>query len=186
MIRRPWTEAEKRIVVQGFWGRAAIAIEPLLGAVVFLGLAVGMALKAVHDSRELVDAMCIGGIFALACVSFLIYAVCLMLGPFRALLSTSQPIFIVDGYVRSRPPDERASDECSGFVAVLTADSQVACEWPAHGDHPLETSVHPAHVEFSEYGGIHKIDGQSTGVLPSFMPALSVGVNSPQPPRLKD
>jgi hypothetical protein len=35
----------------------------------------------------------------------------------------------------------------------------------------------PAHVEFSHYGGIHRIDGRSTGVLPARLPALGIGAS---------
>jgi len=35
----------------------------------------------------------------------------------------------------------------------------------------------PAHVEFSEYGGIHKVDGKSTGVLPDEIPTLAIGIS---------
>jgi len=33
----------------------------------------------------------------------------------------------------------------------------------------------PAHVEFTEYGGVLRIDGRSTGVLPDDIPALGIG-----------
>jgi hypothetical protein len=35
----------------------------------------------------------------------------------------------------------------------------------------------PALCEFSEYGGLHKIDGKSTGVLPEEIPVMAVGIN---------
>ena len=35
----------------------------------------------------------------------------------------------------------------------------------------------PAMCEFSEYGGVHKIDGKSTGVLPDDIPIFAVGMN---------
>ena len=34
----------------------------------------------------------------------------------------------------------------------------------------------PAMAEFSEFGGIHKIDGKSTGVLPDEVPVLAIGI----------
>lgn len=185
LVRRSWTEEEKRVVVRGFWGRAAIAIEPALAGIVFFGLTIGMGIRAWHDPGDM-GTICIGGIFALAFLGFVAYAMCLMLAPMRALRSTRQPIFIVDGYLEARPPENGASEDSIGWVAVLTANSEIACEWPAHGDEPLQPALHPAHIEFSEYGGIHKIDGQSTGVLPLDIPALGIGANSPRPPKLGD
>ncbi len=186
LIRRPWTSEERNIVVQGFWGRAAIAIEPALGSLVFLVLTVGMIVRGLRSSDDMLWSVCIAAIFAFGFLGFVAYGIGLMFGPLRALLSTSQPIFIVDGYLRSRPPDARSEEDSNGYLAVLTADSDIAYEWPAHGNTLLETSVHPVHVEFSEYGGIHKIDGKSTGVLPSGMTTLSIGVNSPRIRKLED
>jgi hypothetical protein len=150
-----------------------------LGSIVFLGLAIGMGIRATRVPDESVGAICVGAIFALGFLAFVAYGLVLMLAPWRALRSTSQPIFIVDGYVRYRPPDERSEYGMSGYVAVLTADAAtVACEWPAFGMRPLEENVHPAHVEFSEYGGIHKIDGQNTGALPDEITTLGVGLTA--------
>jgi hypothetical protein len=50
----------------------------------------------------------------------------------------------------------------------------------------LESSVQPVHVEFSEYGGIHKVDGRSTGVLPEGMTTISIGYNSPRIRKIDD
>ena len=157
-----------------------------MGSLVFLMLTVGMIVRGQHTDDGLVWTLCISGIFAVGFLGFVAYGVGLMLGPLRALLSTSQPIFIVDGYLRSRPPDARSEEDSAGYVAVLTADSEIAYEWPAHGEATLEASLFPVHVEFSEYGGIHKVDGKSTGVLPSGMTRLSIGVNSPKITKLED
>jgi hypothetical protein len=186
LIRRPWTPEERHIVVQGFWGRAAIAIEPALGSLVFFALTVGMIVRGLHAPDGMAGPACIAGIFFLGFLGFVAYGIGLMFAPFRALVSTRQPIFIVDGYLRSRPPDARSEEESAGYVAVLTADSDVAYEWSAHGETPLEHSLQPVHVEFSEYGGIHKIDGKSTGVLPAEMTTLSVGLSSPRITKLSD
>lgn len=145
-----------------------------------------MIIRGLHAPDGLVGPLCIAGIFAIGFLGFVAYGIGLMVGPLRALLSTSQPIFIVDGYIRSRPPDAQSNDDSVGYVAVLTADSDVAFEWPAHGEHPLGPSLQAAHVEFSEYGGIHKIDGKSTGVLPDNMTPLSLGMNSPRIPKLEE
>jgi hypothetical protein len=187
LIRRPWTPEERDIVAQGFWGRATIAIEPALGSLVFLVLMIGMILRGLHAPDDgLVWSLCIAAVFSFGFFGFVAYGVGLMIGPLRALMSTSQPIFIVDGYLRSRPPDARSEEDSSGYVAVLTAEEDVAFEWPAHGNTWLEASMHPVHVEFSEYGGIHKVDGRSTGVLPTGMTKLSIGVSSPQIRKLED
>jgi hypothetical protein len=186
LIRRPWTPDERNIVVQGFWGRAAIAIEPALGSLVFLVLMVGMLIRGLRSPDDMVWSICIAAIFSFGFLGFVAYGFGLMIGPLRALLSTSQPIFIVDGYLRSRPPDARSEEDSAGYVAVLTAEEDVAFEWPSHGKTVLEASVHPVHVEFSEYGGIHKIDGRSTGVLPSGMTTLSIGLSSPRIRKLED
>jgi|HubBroStandDraft_1064217.scaffolds.fasta_scaffold276084_2 hypothetical protein len=186
LIRRPWTPEERDIVVQGFWGRVAIAIEPALGALVFLVLMTGMLIRGIRSPDDMLWSLCIASVFAFGFFGFVAYGIGLMIGPLRALLSTSQPIFIVDGYLRSRPPDVRSEEDSPGYVAVLTAESDIAYEWPAHGNTLLEPSVYAVHVEFSEYGGIHKIDGKSTGVLPSGMTTLSIGLNSPRIRKLED
>lgn len=146
-----------------------------------------MLIRGMHTPDDgMLWAICIASIFAIGFFGFVAYGFFLMIGPLRALLSTSQPIFIVDGYLRSRPPDARSEEDSAGYVAVLTPESDIACEWPAHGNTLLETSVYPVHVEFSEYGGIHKVDGKSTGVLPSGMTTLSIGQSSPQIRKLED
>ena len=38
-----------------------------------------------------------------------------------------------------------------------------------------------ARVEYSEYGGIHRIDGRSTGVLPESLPTLGIGATVGMP-----
>ncbi len=147
---------------------------------------IGMFVRGLHSPKDMLWSLCISAIFSFGFLGFVAYGIGLMFGPLRALLSTSQPIFIVDGYLRSRPPDARSEEDSNGYVAVLTAESDIACEWPAQGNTLLETSVHAVHVEFSEYGGIHKIDGKSTGVLPSGMTTLSIGLNSPRIRKLED
>ncbi len=52
----------------------------------------------------------------------------------------------------------------------------MACEWEFFGKKPLEDLAVPAHVEFSAYAGIHKIDGRSTGLLPDTLPTLAIGI----------
>ena len=44
------------------------------------------------------------------------------------------------------------------------------------GDVPLRSMTIPALSEFSEYGGIHRIDGRPTGVLPDRIARFGVGI----------
>jgi hypothetical protein len=172
LIRRAWTRAERRIVLHGFAGRLAIAVEPLLCATVFLALTLALVF---NKNREIII---LAPIFGLGVVAFAIYAICVMVAPVRALVHSFRPIFIVDGYIRYRGRDERSDDWSNGYLAVLTEDGRVACEWPTLGDGDIPAHQRPAMCEFSEYGGVHRIDGVSTGVLPDRIAALGVGGRS--------
>ena len=173
--RRPWTVAERRIVWNGFVGRLLIAIEPVFVGSVFLAFVV--ALFMLH--RDDAPAIVLAPIFALGSIAFAIYAVSLMVEPSRALLSTFDPLLIVDGYVRYRSsPGKPSEPNHTGYIAVLAADGTVLGEWPAYGKFLLPMRIVPAHVEFSHYGGIHRIDGRSTGVLPARLPALGIGAST--------
>jgi hypothetical protein len=101
-----------------------------------------------------------------------------MWNPTRALHQTFRPIFIVDGYVRYRPPDADSPVDSNGYVAVLTDDQRIACEWATLGEIPLRGATVPALTEFSEYGGVHRIDGRPTGVLPDRIARFGVGIIS--------
>lgn len=169
LIRRVWTRAERTIVLQGFFGRLTIAIEPLICGIVFLALTLGMIF---NKNKEIIV---LAPIFGLGVVCFSIYAIAVMMAPVRALFHTMGPIFIVDGYVRYRGRDERSERDSNGYIAVLTEDKRVACEWPTLGEMELPLYTRAALCEFSEYGGVHKIDGRSTGVLPDRVASLGVG-----------
>ena len=57
-----------------------------------------------------------------------------------------------------------------------------AASWPsgrAWATSPFADSVRPAMIEFSFFGGIHRIDGRSTGVLPETLAPMGVGANTP-------
>jgi hypothetical protein len=99
--------------------------------------------------------------------------------PLRALRETAQPIFVVDGYIRTRGPDDLSDRGSTGYVAVLLEDKRIAGEWPTKGEGALPYAVSPAVLEFSEYGGIHSIDGRPTGVLPRSFGNIGVGANRP-------
>ena len=160
-----------------------IAVEPILGSLVFLVLTLGMFVRAVRVPETAMGSWCVGGVFAIGFLGFVAYGIGLMTIPVRALLSTREPIFIVDGYIRTRLRDDSSNDDSPGYIAVLTSDQTVACEWAARANgKPYGAGQRAAHIEFSEYGGIHKIDGQNTGVLPERMTALGIGFSRPGAP----
>jgi hypothetical protein len=78
--------------------------------------------------------------------------------------------------VRYRPPDADSPVDSNGYVAVLTDDGSIACEWATLGEIPLPAHTSPALCEFSEYGGVHSVDGRPTGVLPDTIPKLGIGL----------
>ena len=169
---RPWKRNERRVVLRGFAGRLAIAVEPLLVAVFFTALPIGMF------ARKLETAVFLAPIFGLAAVAFMIYAVILIAPSARAVIETFGHIYIVDGYIRYR---EHQDDDMTAlyYAAVLDANREVLGEWrlakrPTALDQATEW---PALVEFSRTG-ILRIDGHSTGVLPEEMPALGVGASN--------
>ena len=177
LIRRPWRKNERSVVLNGFLGRMCIAIEPLLCGTMFLALTVGMLLVRTDPAHPDEHNMVIlSPIFAVGVVFSAIYAFYLMVTPVRALLHTFRPIYIVDGYVRYRPPDADSPVDSNGYLAVLTEDSHIACEWPTLGPAALREQTIPAHTEFSEYGGVHRIDGRPTGVLPERIARLGVQI----------
>jgi hypothetical protein len=172
LIRRAWTKAERRIVIQGFLGRLVIAIEPAICGAVFLALTLGMVL---NKNKGIII---LAPIFGLGVLAFGFYAFAVMLAPVRALLHTLGPIYIVDGYVRYRGRDAASDEDSNGYIAVMTEDGRVACEWPTLGSVELPNVTRPSLCEFSEYGGVHSIDGRSTGVLPGRIPSFGVGGRS--------
>jgi hypothetical protein len=169
LIKRPWTGAERRIVLHGFFGRLSIAIEPAVGCIVFLGIMIALTF---NKNKEI---LVIEPIFGLGVLAFAAYAIGVMFAPVRALVHSFGPMYIVDGYVRYRGRDARSEHESNGYVAVLTDDRRIACEWSTLGESELPEFTRPAHCEFSEYGGVHRIDGRSTGVLPEHIATLGVG-----------
>jgi len=177
LIRRAWTRSERMVVLHGFFGRLCIAVEPVLCGTVFLVLTIGTLIVRTDpfhpNDRNLVVLSPIFGLGFAACV---VYAIAVMLAPTRALLQTRRPIFIVDGYVRYRPPDDDSAVDSNGYVAVLTEDGNIACEWATVGDVLLADDTLPALCEFSEYGGVHRIDGRPTGVLPDRIARFGVGI----------
>jgi len=177
LIRRAWRRSERLVVIHGFLGRLCIAIEPVLCGTMFLALTIGMFLVRTDPTHPDDHNMVIlSPIFGLGVVACIFYALALMLAPTRALIQTFRPIFIVDGYVRYRGPDAESPVDSNGYVAVLTDDGVLACEWPTLGDVPLRAVTIPALSEFSEYGGIHRIDGRPTGVLPERIARFGVGI----------
>lgn len=174
LVRRAWSEKERRVVWRGLTGRAAIAVEPLAGTVFFSLLTWGVVWRAQHLEPSLIV---LSPIFALGALAFMVYAIAVMVAPIRAYWHTFKPIYRVDGYVRYRGPDLRSEDQATGYVAVLFEDRGLVCEWECFGKTCLPELTLPALVEFSVYGGIHAIDGRSTGILPDGeLPPLAVGI----------
>jgi hypothetical protein len=173
LAMRHWLPHERRVVWHGATGRFVVALEPAVIALLFGVLA--MAIAHVSGTKEHQGYIYFAWVFGLGAVCFTLYAIALLVHPIRALLHTRQPIFIVDGYVRTRAPDQLSDPGSSGYIAVILADRRVACEWPAIGERVLPDDEYPAFMEFSEFGGIHSVDGRGTGVLPDEFPALGVG-----------
>lgn len=173
LVRRPWTAAERHIVWSGVLGRLTIAGEAILGTLVFLFLTWGVYLRARHTEQSLIVLV---PIFALGALGFTFYGIALMVLPIRAFLQTFRPIYIVDGYVRYRGPDAFSGEDATGYVAVLFENRDVACEWEAFGTTLLPDRTIPTLAEFSTYGGIHTIDGKSTGLLVERTTTLNIGM----------
>ena len=157
-------------------GRFFIAIEPAVIAVVFGWFGYWLGTHGRHDATH--DDWVFSIIFIPGAIAFAAYAVALLAGPLRALRQTYEPIFIVDGYIRTRGRDDFSLEGSNGYVAVLTDARQVACEWAARGKAELLFDVRPALLEFSEFGGVHTVDGRNTGVLPDDFPVLGIGASS--------
>jgi hypothetical protein len=178
LIRRPWTRAERRVVLHGFFGRLSIAIEPILCGMVFTAITVGVFFAPrLSAGRVNADIVVIAPVFAFGALACAAWLVGVMFAPVRALAHTLRPIYVVDGYIRYRRRDARSADDTNGYVAVLTEDRAIACEWPTLGEVELPDTQRAALCEFSEYGGVHHIDGRSTGVLPGKISPLGVGIH---------
>jgi hypothetical protein len=180
LAMRRWTPNERRIIVRGLFGRLAIAIEPAIISLLFGGLTVGLLRLAADGNEDHAGLQLLAPIFALGAVAFAVYAIYMVIAPIRALRETYGPIFVVDGYIRTRGRDDFSQRGSNGYVAVLLDDRRVACEWPTIGDGDLPSCTDAALLEFSEFGGIHNIDGKSTGVLPANF--SNIGVRSNKPP----
>jgi hypothetical protein len=175
-VRRRWTPKERRIVWRGLTGRFALAIEPLLGAVFMAALTWGIVYRAQHVPSD-ATLIKIAWIFAIGAIAFGGYFVAVLVAPIVAYLQTFAPIYILDGYVRYREPDDRSRADAAGYAAALFADRCVACEWEWLGKRRLPNVTIAALVEFSVYAGIHKIDGKPTGLLPDEeLPLLAIGI----------
>jgi len=178
LIRRPWTRAERSVVLMGFLGRASIAVEPLICGIVFAIITVGIfAAHRLSPTYVQADIVVIAPVFGLGVVACAFWLAAVMFAPTRALFHTLRPIYVVDGYIRFRRCDTYSETGQNGYVAVLTEDETVACEWPTLGEVELPDATRPALCEFTEYGGVHKIDGRLTGVLPARIPALGIGIH---------
>jgi hypothetical protein len=176
LARRRWTAAERRIVWRGLTGRFALAIEPLLG-MLFMGLLTWGIVYRAHHVESDATLIKIAWIFAVGAIAFAGYFVAVLVAPVTAYLQTFRPIYILDGYVRYRGPDDDSRIDGCGYAAALFEDRAVAGEWEWLGKRPLPNVTIPALVEFSLYAGIHKIDGRPTGLLPDEeLPLLAIGI----------
>ena len=182
LVMRPWRPDERRIVRRGLFGRLTIAVEPAIIALLFGWFGYWMAAHGRTDATH--DDRIFSIIFLPGAAAFAAYAVILMIQPIKALRETYEPIFIVDGYLRTRGRDDFSAPGTNGYIAVLTEGRRVACEWVTNGEGDLPFAVQPALLEFSEYGGIHAVDGRKTGVLPEDFPVLGIGGNRPPRRRL--
>ena len=177
---RPWRADERRVVARGVAGRAVTALEPAAIGGLLLWASFALALRvSVEQGQPVHDELPIAVIFAPVAIAFFIYAFWLVSEPLRALRQTYQPIFILDGYVRTRGRDDFSERGSCGYVAALTPDLRVAAEWPARGPEEFTHVLRAAILEFTEYGGLHAIDGRPTGILPVDFPAFGVGGNRP-------
>ncbi len=180
LVRRSWTRSERRVVLSGLFGRLLIAIEPCICFAVFGALTAGLIFLPRPPGATMTryeSAVIIAPIFGLAACAFLTWAVAVLYAPVRALASTFKPIYIVDGYVRYRRPDRESQADSNGYIAVLDSDRDTIAEWPSLGHRPLADSTRAALIEFSYFGGIHRVDGQSTGVMPEKITLAGVGMN---------
>ncbi|HYL27392.1 MAG TPA: hypothetical protein VEW74_06115 [Candidatus Nitrosotalea sp.] len=176
LARRRWTRKERDIVWRGVTGRCALAIEPLLGTLFMGFLTWGIVYRAQHVPAD-ATLIKIAWIFAIGAIAFAGYFVAVLVAPLAAYFQTFRPIYILDGYVRYRGPDERSRIDGCGYAAALFADRTLAYEWEWLGKRPLPNVTLPALVEFSIYAGIHKIDGRPTGLLPEGdLPLLAIGI----------
>jgi hypothetical protein len=177
LAMRPWRPEERTVVWRGAAGRFVVALEPAVIAILFGALTLGI--ERVAGVKEHQGYIYFAWVFGFGGACFVLYAVALLINPIRTLFHTRQPIFCVDGYVRTRGPDRHSDEGSSGYIAVVLDDGAIACEWPAVGSARLPDETYPAFTEFSEFGGIHNVDGQSTGVLPESFPMLGVGGTQP-------
>jgi hypothetical protein len=176
---RRFTPDERQVIVRGLLGRLAIAVEPAIIALLFGVFTFALWHRGTDGNPDHSGLALLAPIFGLGAAAFTLYAVLLMRAPLRALRETYQPVFIVDGFLRTRARDDLSERGYNGYVAVLLEDGRVACEWPTLGEGDCAAVQTPALLEFSEYGGIHRIDGTPTGVLPSTMRNIGVGSNKP-------
>ena len=169
---RAWTREERRVVLRGWLGRLTISIEPFFLGLFFAFLPVGMWMR--HQDTWLF----VAPIFGMAALAFVAYSIFLMVPSTRALLETYSRIYIVDGYVRYRKDTDTNGRPPEYHVAVLNAEREELGEWSLR-EWPKSIGnqvLWPVIVEFSPYGGIHKIDGRSTGVLPDEIATFGIGV----------
>ena len=136
----------------------------------------GVVWRAQHVTSDATLAK-IAPIFFVGALAFAGYFIAVLVAPFAAYLQTFKPIYVLDGYVRYREPDDHSQRDACGYVAALFPDREIACEWEWLGKKRLPNATIPSLIEFSVYAGIHRIDGKPTGLLPDEeMPPLAIGI----------
>jgi hypothetical protein len=143
-----------------------LRFEPAVISLLFTLLSVTLLL------RRQESAIFVAPIFLCAALAFAAYAIVLLTPPIRALAESYGSIYNVDGYVRYRSQRRYPDEPPTYYVAVLDAEQHELGEWPLR-ERPAALDrgdLWPAVVEFAPYGGIHRIDGRSTGVLPDEFP----------------
>ena len=93
----------------------------------------GIVYRAHHVAAD-ATLIKIAWIFALGAVAFGGYFVAVLVAPIAAYLQTFRPIYVIDGYVRYREPDDRSRPDACGYAAALFADRSLAGEWEWLGD----------------------------------------------------
>ena len=130
-------DANAHIVWRGLTGRLAIAIEPLIG-MLFMGLLTwGIVYRAQHVAAD-ATLIKIAWIFAIGAIAFAGYFIAVLVAPIAAYLQTFKPIYILDGYVRYREPDERSRERRVRLRRrALCGSHRSPCEWEWLGEQRL-------------------------------------------------
>ena len=88
----------------------------------FMGvLTWGIVYRAQHVPAD-ATLVKIAWIFAIGAIAFAGYFLAVLVAPLAAYFQTFRPIYVLDGYVRYREPDDRSRIDACGYAAALFAD----------------------------------------------------------------